>query len=84
MFASGVWNPRKDYCHCPSEFLESLVLMVVFFIFLTIFFSVPLAIFPCVSFFEGVVVSDGVFSIGVQDAMHVFNVVIPSRLGKLP
>ena len=57
--------------------------MVVFF-FLIVFFSVPLTIFSCVSIIEGVAISDGVISFGVQDAMHVFNVVIPSGFGKLP
>ena len=74
MFASRIWNPGKDHCYCPPGFLESLVFVVVFF-FLIVFFSVPLTIFSCVSIIEGVPISDGVISFGVQDAMHVFNVV---------
>ena len=58
--------------------------MVVFFSFLIAFFGILLTIFPRVSIFEGVAISDGVISFGVQGAMHVFNVVIPSGLGKLP
>ena len=53
-------------------------------LFLIVFFSVPLTIFSCVSIIEGVPISDGVISFGVQDAMHIFNVVIPSGFGKLP
>ena len=78
MLASGIWGLDEDHCYHPPGFLESLVFVVVFFFFLTVFFIVPLTIFPCVSFVEGVAISDGVLSIGVQDAMHVFNVVIPS------
>jgi hypothetical protein len=66
MFASGIWNPGKDYCHCPSGFLESLVFMVVIFFFLIVFFI-------------GVAISDGVLSIGVQGATYVLNVIISSR-----
>ena len=51
--------------------------MVVSF-FLIVFFIVFLAIFSSVSFVEGVAISDGVLSIGVQDAAHVLNVVISS------
>ena len=58
--------------------------MVVFIFFLIVFFSVCLTIFPCVSFVEGVAISDGVVSIGVQDAMHVFNVIILPGFGELP
>ena len=84
MFASGIWNPGEDHCYCPPGFLESLVFVVVFF-FLIVFFSVPLTIFSCVSIIEGVAISDGVISFGVQDAMQVFNVMIRSSgLGKLP
>ena len=81
MFASGVWNPGKDYCYCPSGFLESLVIMVVSF-FLIVFFIVSLAIFSSVSFVEGVAISDGVLPVGVQRATHVLNVVISSGLGE--
>ena len=77
MFASGVWNPSKDYCHYPSRFLESLVFMVVSF-FLIVFFIVSLAIFSSVSFVEGVAISNGVLSIGVQGATYVLNVIISS------
>ena len=59
-------------------------LVVVFFFFLIAFFGILLTIFSCVSIFEGVAISDGVISFGVQDATHVFNVVILSGLGKLP
>ena len=83
MFTSGVWNPSKDYCYCPSGFLESLVIVVVFIFFLIVFFSVSLTIFSYVSIIEGVAISDGVISFGVQDAMHVFNVVILSGFGKI-
>ena len=81
MFASGIWNPGKDHCHCSSGFLESLVFIVVSF-FLIVFFIVSPAIFSSVSFVEGVAISDGVLSIGVQGATYVLNVVISSRLGK--
>ena len=84
MFASGIWGPGKDHCYCPLGILESFVFVVVFFFFLIIFFSVPLTIFLCVSIIEGVAISDGVISFRVQDAMHVFNVVIRSGFGKLP
>ena len=84
MFASGIWNPDEDHCYCPPGFLESLVFVVVLIFFLIVFFGVLLTIFSCVSIFEGVAISDGVISFGVQDATHVFNVVIPSWLGKLP
>ena len=55
--------------------------MVVSF-FLIVFFIVSLAIFSSVSFVEGVAISDGVLSIGVQGATYVLNVVISSGLGK--
>ena len=59
--------------------------MVVFIFFLTVFFSVSLTIFSYVPIIEGVAISDGVISFGVQDAMQVFNVMIRSSgLGKLP
>ena len=64
--------------------MESLVFMVISILFLIVFFSVPLIIFSCVSIFEGVAISDGVIFFGVQDATHIFNVVIPSGLEKLP
>ena len=83
MLASRIWGLGEDHCYRPPGFLESLVFMVVFF-FLIVFFSVPLTIFSCVSKIEGVAISDGVISFGVQDAMHVLNVVIPSGFGKLP
>ena len=57
--------------------------MVVFIFFLIVFFSVPLTIFSCVSIIEGVAISDGVISFGVQDAMHVFNVIILLGFGEL-
>ena len=82
MFASGVWNPSKDYCYCPSGFLESLVLMVVSFFFLIVFFIVSLAIFSSVPFVEGVAISNGVPPVGVQRATYVLNVVISSGLGE--
>ena len=63
--------------------MESLVFMVVFFFFLTVLFIVPLTIFPYVSFVEGVAISDGVLSIGVQGATYVLNVVISSGVGIL-
>ena len=84
MFASGVWGSDEDYWYRPPGFLESLVFVVVLIFFLIVFFSAPLTIFSCVSIIEGVAISDGVLSVRVQWAMHVFNVVIPSRLGKLP
>ena len=84
MFASGIWDPDEDHCYCPPRFLESLVFVVVFIFFLIVFFSVSLTIFSCVSIIEGVAISDGVISFRVPDAMHVFNVVIPSGFGKLP
>ena len=79
MFASGIWGPGEDHCYCPPGFLESLIFVVVFIFFLIVFFSVSLTIFSCVSFVEGVAISYGVFSIGVQGAMYVLNVVISSR-----
>ena len=84
MFASGIWDPDEDNCYCPPGFLESLVFVVVFIFFLIVFFSVSLTIFSYVSIVEGVAISDGVISFRVQDAMHVFNVVIPFGFGKLP
>ena len=84
MFASRIWSPGEDHCYCSPGFLESLIFVGVFIFFLIVFFSAPLTIFSCVSFIEGVAVSNGVLSIRVQWAMHVFNVVIPSGLGKLP
>ena len=84
MFASGTWGPGKDHCYCPSEFLESFVFMVVFIFFLIVFFCVSLTIFSYVSIIVGEAISDGVISFRVPDAMHVFNVVIPSGFGKLP
>ena len=83
MLASGIW-PSKDYCYYSPRFLESLVFRVVFIFFLIVFFSAPLTFFSCVSIIEGVAISDGVLSVRVQWAMHVFNVVIPFGLGKLP
>ena len=65
MFASGIWGPGEDHCYRPPRFLESLVFVVVLIFFLIVFFSVPLTIFSCVSFVEGVAISDGVLSIGV-------------------
>jgi len=56
--------------------------MVVSLFFLIVFFIVSLAIFSSVSFVEGVAISDGVLSVGVQGATHVLNVVISSGLGK--
>ena len=50
--------------------------MVVLIFFLIVFFGVLLTIFSCVSIFEGVAISDGVLSIGVQGATYVLNVVI--------
>ena len=58
--------------------------MVVFIFFLIVFFCVSLTIFSYVSFIEGVAISDGVICFRVQDALHIFNVVISSRFGKLP
>ena len=58
--------------------------MVVFIFFLIVFFVVPLIIFSRVSINEGVAISDGVISFRVLDAMHVFNVVIPSGFRKVP
>ena len=84
MLASGIWNPGKDYCHCPPGFLESFVFMVVFIFFLIVFFSVPLTIFSCVTIFEGVALSDGMIYLRVPDATHVFDVVITSGFVKLP
>ena len=84
MLASEIWGPGEDYCYCSPGFLESLVFVVVFIFFLIVFFSAPLTIFSCVSFIEGVAISNGVLSIRVQWAMHAFNVIIPSGLGKLP
>ena len=84
MFSSGIWNPDKDYYYCPPRFLESLVFVVVFFFFLITVFGILLTIFSYVSIFEGVAISYGVISFGVQDATHVFNVVMPSGLEKLP
>ena len=84
MFASGIWGPGKDQCYCPPRFLESLIFVVVFILFLIVFFSVSLTIFSCVSIIEGVAISDGVISFRVLDAMQVFNVVILSGFGKLP
>ena len=83
MFASGIWGPGEDHCYCPPRFFESFVFVVVFFFFLIAFFSILLTIFSCVSFIEGVAISNGVLSIRVQLATHIFNVVISSGLGKL-
>ena len=83
MFASRIWSPGEHHCYCSPRFLESLFFVVVFIFFLIVFISAPLTI-SCVSFIEGVAISNGVLSIRVQWAMHVFNVVISSGLGKLP
>ena len=56
--------------------------MVVFFFLLIVFFIVPLTIFLCVSFVEGVAIFDGVLSIGVQGVTYVLNVVISFGLSK--
>ena len=58
--------------------------MVVFIFFLIVFFSVSPTIFSYISIIEGVAIFDGVISFRVPDAMHVFNVIIPSGFGKLP
>ena len=84
MFASRIWSPDEDHCYCSPGFLESLVFVVVFIFFLIVFFCGSLTIFSYVSFIEGVAISNGVLSIRVQWAMHVFNVVMSSGLGKLP
>ena len=84
MFASEIWGPDEDYCYCSPRFLESLVFVVVFVFFLIVFFYVSLTIFSYVSFIEGVAISDGVICFRVQDALHIFNVVISSRFEKLP
>ena len=84
MFASAIWGPREDHCYHPPGFLESFVFVVVFIFFLIVFFGVLLTIFYCVSIIEGVAIFDGVISFGVQDATHVFNVIIPSGFEKLP
>ena len=83
MFASGIWGPGEDHCYCPPGFLESFVFVVVFIFFLIVFFSVSLTIFSYVLIIKGVAIFDGVISFRVQDAMHVFNVIIPSGFGKL-
>ena len=83
MFASRIWGPGEDHCYCPPGFLESLVFVVVFIFFLIVFFSVYLIIFSCVSLVEGVAISGGVISFRMQNATHIFNVVILSGFGKL-
>ena len=82
MFSSGIWNPGKDYCYCPPWIFGIPCLHGCLLFFLTVFFSVLLTIFPCVSFIEGVAISDGVLSVGVQGATHVLDVVISFGLGK--
>ena len=59
-------------------------LRVCLHLFLIVFFSVSLTIFSYVSIIEGEAVSDGMISFRVPDALHVFNVVVSSGIGKLP
>ena len=84
MFASRIWAPSEDHCYRSPGCLESFVLVVVFIFFLIVLFGVLLTIFSYVSIIDGVAIFDGVISFRVQDAMHVFNVVILSGFGKLP
>ena len=83
MFTSGIWSSSEDYCYCPLGFLESLAFVVVFIFFLIVFLSVYLIILSRVSLVECVAVSSGVISLRMQNATHVFKVVILSGFGKL-
>ena len=80
MFTSGIWSSSEDYCYYPPGFLESLSFVVVFIFFLIVFLSVYLIIFSRVSLVECVAISSGVISFRMQNATHIFNVVIPSGL----
>ena len=76
--------PAKITATVALDFLNPLSSWLSSSFFLIVFFSVTLTIFSYVSIIEGVAISDGVISFMVQDAMHVFNVVILSGFGKLP
>ena len=76
--------PAKITAIVPLDFWNPLSSWLSSSFFLIVFFSVYLIIFSCVSIVEGVAISDGVISFRVLDAMHVFNVVVPSGFGKLP
>ena len=83
MFASAIWGPEEDHYYHPPGLLKSLVFVVVLIFFLIVFLSVYLIILSRVSLVECVAVSSGVISFRMQNATHIFNVIIPSRFGKL-
>ena len=70
--------PAKITATVPLDFWNPLSSWLSSSFFLTVFFSVSLTIFSYVSIIKGVAISDGVISSRVPDAMHVFNVIIPS------